>query len=232
MMGLPGGLVAWSHSRVKMLRTCARQFAEIHVLKRIKDAPKGFEQNTGLEIHKVLEQRIKTRKELPPQYQYLEPVAQVIEEALGDTYCEVQLGLDANLEPCGYKDWDRCWVRAIVDILKVGIDTLLAGDYKTGKVDVDEAQLKLTAAMLFKLFPRVNTITTSYIWLAFGTVDSRTYTRDQLDDLWEELLEDPRKMVEFNILQRWPTRPGHHCAWCPVNKAGLCEDARKPYKGN
>lgn len=223
-------LLAWSHSRAALFRKCpywcwAQNVAKPALVK-FKDTKATLD---GTRIHKMLEKRVSEGIAFPPDFMYLEPIALALIAAPGKTFTEVQMSLDADLRPCGYRDWDNCYVRGIADILKIDVTRAFAGDYKTGKRDVDEEQLMLMAAMLFSIFPEVMRVTAAYIWTPTKQFDKFVYERNQLEAMWEKLLVTPRQMQEAYVTGIWKKRPGAQCQWCPVNEAGLCDKAAMPY---
>lgn len=222
----------WSPSRLTAFKKCGKQFWHVTVK---KDVP--FEQSPQMKegdvIHKLLEKRVGTGVELPPEYRYLENMCRQIIAAPGQTYTEVKLALDKNLRPCGFKDWQNAWVRAVFDVLKLNGDTAWVGDYKTGIPTMDEFQLKLYAVFTFVVFPDVRRVTTTYLWTKTGKIDpsdSRVYHRDQIPKLWEELLAEAEHLQAAAAADRWPARPGKLCRYCLVNKFGKCELAAMPYR--
>lgn len=223
----------WSPSRLNAFLKCGKEFWHVTVK---KDVPfvQSRPMKEGETTHKLLEDRVGKGVELPPEYRYLEPMCRMIISAPGRAYTEVQLALDADLRPCGWKDWQRAWVRAKIDVLKLNGQVAWVGDYKTGIPKMDEFQLKLYAVFVFIVFTEVMRVTTTYLWTKTGKVDpsdSRTYVRAQVPKLWEELLAEAEHLQAAAARDEWPARPGHHCGWCLVNKLGKCTYAAKPYKG-
>ena len=108
------------------------------------------------------------------------------------------------------------------------------GDWKAGKVWIDEDQLKLFAATAFHTFPELEIVDTSYIWLAHGMTSDSRYHRRELPDLWADLLPDVERLQVAFKTNHWPAEPKRGkatCKWCSVNRAGLCKEAAGPYGG-
>lgn len=222
----------WSFSRYTAFKKCAKQFHHVTVL---KDVP--FEESKPMKdgsiIHALLEQRVSAGVELPPEHRYLENMCQQIISAPGQTYTEVKLALDADLRPCGFKDWQKAWVRGVFDVLKLNGPVAWTGDYKTGIPGMDELQLKLYAVFVFAVFPEVMRVTTTYLWTKTGKIDpsdSRVYTRAENLTLWAELLAEADHLQAAAARNEWPARPGRACRWCLVNKFAKCDVAAMPYK--
>lgn len=222
----------WSYSRYTAFLKCAKQFWHVTVKKDVPFETSEY-MDEGTKVHALLEKRVSEGKELPPEYRYLEPMCRMIISAPGQAYTEVQLALNADLRPCGYKDWQNAWVRVKIDVLKLNNGTAWVGDYKTGIPKMDELQLKLYALFIFTVFPEVMRVTTTYLWTKTGKVDpddSRVYVRAQVPKLWEEMLAEADHLQAAAHRNEWPPKPGNHCRWCLVNKFGKCASAAKPYK--
>lgn len=223
----------WSYSRYTAFKKCGKQFWHVTIKKDVPFETSKY-MDEGTKQHGLLEKRVSEGRELPPEYRYLEPMCRMIISAPGQPYTEVQLALDADLRPCGYKDWGKAWVRAKLDVLKLNGSVAWVGDYKSGIPKMDELQLKLYAVFIFAVFPEVMRVTTTYLWTKTGKVDpddSRVYTRSQNRELWEALLAEADHLQAAADRNEWPARPGNHCAYCLVNKFGKCDSAAKPYKG-
>lgn len=222
---------AHSHSRRSDWRKCPHMAYHKYVLKSVK-----FEQNAAMargdNIHKAMENRVRLDVPLPQGMERYEPVARAIGNMPGQRYVELNLALDRNLQPCGTRDWNNCWIRAKADVLTIKGDRAWDGDYKTGKPTDDEDQLILSAAMVFHTYPDVNVVTASYLWLDHDSNTTRRYTRSQLDEMWAPILDDFREIQDNYVKERWPAKPdAFSCGYCDVNKAKLCGFAKVPYKG-
>lgn len=224
--------IAWSHSRVKTYLDCPKMFYIQNILKSVK-YEQGPEQAEGERVHKALEMRLIHKVTLGPKDARYEPLIRSIEAMPGITYGERDFCLNQHLKPTGYFDKDA-WVRVTVDVTKLDTAARSAwfGDYKNGKVTIDEDQLKLYAAVGFHVFPEIDTIKTNYIFLRHALCPGRTYTRDQLPALWQELLAVPTAIQRAAATNDWPARPSRKCGYCSVNKAGKCPEADGPYRGS
>lgn len=104
--------------------------------------------------------------------------------------------------------------------------------HNTGKMNFDGEQLKLTAAVVMQTYQDVDTVASAYIWLKDGVPDVKHYSRAQLPQMWDELLQEPKRLQEAVVMNNWPAKPGPgKCKWCTVNKYGKCPDAAERYRG-
>ena len=185
----------------------------------------------GKAVHKALELRIADGTPLPPQYHKYEPLALGILRTPGRALTESQMTLTQSLTPTGWFAKDA-WCRVMVDVMKINGANAWAGDWKTGKVKLDEHQLELTAAVIMTQYTEVQTVATSFIWLRDSILDSRTYHRDGLAKLWDRLLVVPAQIQESAATNNWPANPSkRHCGYCPVNGLGKCAKAAAPFRG-
>ena len=222
--------ISGSFSRIDAFRGCPKKFFELNIKKSVP-FKQSESMRAGEHVHKLLEHAVTHNAPLPPGYTQFAPMVDVIRKAPGETFTEMRLTIDRNGAPCGYNDWDRAYIRAVVDVMKVRGDVAWAGDYKTGKRTFDELQLKITAGAIFNHLPDVNTVATSYIFTQETSIDKPTiYRRSDLAQIWYEPLDWMNQIQEANRTNTWPAKPKKHgppfCAWCAVNKAGLCEEAK------
>lgn len=225
----PGMVITWSPSRVNTFRKCPRQFYEEALTSNVPFV-QGEQQLEGDRVHKMLDKRIKHMADLPVDYQHLEPLVASIERAPGETLGEQKMTINREFKPTGWFA-DDAWCRIIIDVVKISLPNLFIGDWKTGKPNFDEYQLKLNAAISFIFFPSAERITTAYIWLKTKMLDPKVYTRADLPRMWRELLQEPVRMQQCSNANAWPERPGKHCGWCGVNKQKRCKVAAEPYRG-
>ena len=229
-------MIAWSHSRVAEFIKCPYKFWGMQVRRpkvEFRDTKATLE---GKKIHKMLEERVRDGKAFPPEYQYLEKIAAPIIAAPGDKFVETQLALDDAFSQCGWKDWKRAWVRAIADILIINSPVAWIGDYKTGNPENgDEHQLMLSAGVLFQVFPEIQRVTTGYIWTKLGEIrdeDFKVYHRDEMGPVWDILLARYAPLHHASETNEWPKLPEKFkCAYCEVNRDGLCDKAASVFKG-
>lgn len=228
-------MIALSYSRLSTFEQCGTKFEHLYVLKDVTDS--GSEATVyGTRVHEALEDYSKAvvsgvaiaEQALSDGKKYREitkflPVANAILRQPGDKYFEYQMALDADRDPC---DWfaPEVWLRGIADVLIVDGDTAFIGDWKTGKVRDNPLQLKLFACMVMAMFPKVNKVTTAFIWLLYDDVTTMRFSRDDLPDLWGSL--DPRlaavqDAVDLGVFK---SKPSPLCNWCPAK--GICPDRR------
>lgn len=228
--------LAWSHSRLKTFNACPKQLYHTAILKRTDPGYvpyiEGKAQRDGKEIDQALSDRIGKGVPLPAKFAPYEPIAGMVLALPGAKFTQLQLGLDQTFTPCGYKDWDNCWVRVAYDLAVINDWHAYLWDWKNGKVWIDESQLRLYATIGFHVYPELEVIDTSFVWLAHGKTSDKTYRRRELPDLWETFLPDVERLQVSFKTNHWPATPSESaCKWCSVNQAGKCPVAAVKYAG-
>ena len=217
--------VAISYSRIDTFKQCPRKLQG--QLEKWVPYQQTEQQRFGDAVHKMFEDRILKGTPFPVGYEKYEPIAASIHKAPGQTFCELELNWTKDLEPCGSKEWDRCWLRVKLDVTKILRSVAWTGDYKTGKRHFDEFQLEVYAAALFQAFPDLEKVHTNFLWLQDPKLDdAKLYTRTDAPQIWAKIFEYSRQIEEAKKLNHWPARKNPFCAFCSINKAGLCQEAK------
>jgi len=219
--------LAWSHSRLKTFKECPGQLWHTSVAPRGHPDRVEYEQSdaarAGSEVDDALTIRIGKGTPLPAKYTKHEAMVQMIMAQPGAKLTQLQLALDRSFKPCGSKDWDNVWVRAIIDVAVINGNYAFFGDWKNGQIWLDEQQLRLFATVGFHHYQEVDVIDTSYIWLAHNQLSPKLYHRRELNDLWSTFLPDVERLQVAWKNTDWPKTPSPRaCKWCAVNKAGKC----------
>jgi RecB family exonuclease len=224
-----------SFSRLSTFEQCPAQFDYLYVSKRVQSISNEAA-DYGDRVHKTLEAygRCKTEEERVvmrateslEEKQTLGTWGDLVDMVLskpGEKYFEHQMAVNRQLQPV---DWfaKDVWIRSIADVLVVNGDTAYCIDYKTGKVKDNPTQLQLFAAMVMWLFPEVNKVKTSFVWLRFNETTNAVYERRFLDALWRALEPRFTKVQEVIELGVFDTKPSGLCPWCPAKT--ICPDAR------
>ncbi len=123
-----------------------------------------------------------------------------------------------------WNDWSGCWLRVKLDCAR-RTDygrSMAIYDWKTGKFRVEESeltyteQLELYAVAGFKLFPELEEITASLVYLDIADRDfNLKFTVDQFDKLRSKWEQRVRPMMND---KRFAPRPNDKCVWCHYRK--------------
>lgn len=217
--------ISISYSRIDTFKQCPKKLKG--QLDKLVPYVQSEQQKYGDTVHKMFQARVEQGTPFPHGYEKFEPIAASIVQAPGHTFCELSLNWTKDLEPCGAKEWDRCWLRVQLDITKLLGAVGWTGDYKTGKRHFDELQLEIYAAALFQAFPDLEDVYTTFLWLQESDVDKpKKYSRVDAPRIWAKIFDYSRQMEEAKKLNHWPARRNPFCAFCNLNKAGLCQEAK------
>jgi len=208
-------MIQWSFSSLKDFINCPKQYYHTKVAQDF--TKKASEQMLyGSEVHKALEDYVCKAVPLVKNYKRFQPPLDALLEIDGDRYCEYEMALTRDREPCAFNS-DTRWVRGIVDLLVVDGANAYIIDYKTGSNRYpDPKQLKLMALMTYAHFPQVERIKAGLLFVMHNSFVNEEYTRDQIGKLWETFLPhlDQLEMAFANSM--WMAKPGGLCGWCPV----------------
>ncbi len=209
-------MIAWSYTALTGFEACPRRHHETRVAKRVKE-PETEAIRWGNAVHKALEARAKDGTPLPAGMGHWEPMMARLTSLPGWTLAETQFALDESRKLTSWFNKD-VWLRCVIDFGKLREEkkTLLALDYKTGKVgEID--QLMLFAAVLMEVYPVLDRVITGYVFLKTADVKQESFTRADVPAIWERFLPRVAKLEEAHATQTWPPKPSGLCkGWCPV----------------
>lgn len=213
-----------SFSAIKLYENCPKRYLHQRVLKEVEDEG-GEASKYGERIHEALEYRLKEDRTLPQEASRYEPLCQTILRAAkgGKLMVEQEMTLTDNLTPTGWWDADA-WLRSKLDILIIKGDTAIVMDWKTGKRHPDFTQLEMFAVQVFKHFPEVNTVKSTFIWLKDMSMDTEVYKREDSNRIWADLMGRIQRIYESVEHDNWPPKPSGLCRFCPARH--MCEYAR------
>jgi CRISPR/Cas system-associated exonuclease Cas4 (RecB family) len=209
-------VIQWSFSSLKDFITCPKQYYHTKVAKDF--TKKATEQMLyGTAVHKALEDYVRDGTPLAKNYEIFKSQVDALLDISGVRYCEHEMALDRDKNPCGFKADDR-WVRGVVDLLIVDGDSAYIVDYKTGSNRYpDPKQLKLMALMTFAYFPEVKSIKAGLLFVLHNTFIDESYKREDTDKLWSVFEPDLKRLEIAFENSVWPAKPGGLCGWCPVS---------------
>ena len=189
-------IAPWSFSKIKSFEQCPKKFYHLKVAKDYKE-PETEAMLYGTAVHLAAEEYVRDGKPLPPEYMYIKAPIDALCAKQGEKICELEMGLTADLEPCGFFD-DNCWYRGIADLVIVDRENKLAWviDYKTGKNTryADKGQLELMALCVFKHFPEVETVRGGLLFVVCNELIKDTYDLSSAGEMWQKWIADYNRM--------------------------------------
>lgn len=209
---------AWSYTALTAFETCPRRYYHTRVAKSVSDPP-GEAALWGQRVHKAMEERILHRKPMPEGMEKWASLADKIARASGKPLVEQQIALDEAFRPVSWFA-KNAWVRGVIDagIIRGAKATFV--DWKTGKRQPENDQLKLFAGLGFCQYPKVKVINTGFFWLKDNKVDKAEFSKEESPVIWQEFMPRVRRLEEAYANETWPARQSGLCKdWCPVPKS-------------
>jgi hypothetical protein len=220
-------MISWSYSSLKTFQQCPKKYYHTRVAKDFKD-----EDSTatiyGKEVHKAAEDFIRDGTPIPEKYKFIAPTLEVLKNIPGEKFCEIQLGLTADLRPTGFFG-DEVWWRGIADLLIINGNDGFLIDYKTSKNAkyADTKQLDLLAAAVFAHYPQVKHIKSALIFLVSNEFVKKQHTADKLDGYITPFRFDLSRLDKALETGVWNANSGPLCAYCPVKNCQHWKEKRR-----
>jgi hypothetical protein len=217
-------VTAWSYSRYADYTQCPAKF-KYKYLDKLPD-PGSPAMQRGNDIHKQAEEVVRAKIDIPKELVNVREQLEFLRDNMATP--EEQWGFRNDWEWIGRQGWfgDDVWFRAKTDVrLLYDDDTLLLGDWKTGKKYFsNEEQIELFALAGFRRFPFVTEVDTR-LWYTDVEDDNevqRVYTTKELEAIQRDWT---RRAVPMFKDRRFAPTPNDKCGWCPFSKAkgGPCK---------
>lgn len=215
---------AFTYSQLDTFTNCPRKFYFTKVTREVVEPP-TIHTEWGTEVHTAMELAVRDGAPLPEKMVRWQKIADKFRAAPGEKLVEYKFALDRNMRP---HDWDGAWTRGIADLTVLHNTSAVVADWKTGKRKPSD-QLSLYAAYIFAHYERVQTVTTSFVWLKENKLDNETFTRDRVGEIWQNLMPRITRLERAYEKNLWPAKPSGLCPWCPLGRE-RCE-FWKPKRG-
>lgn len=204
-----------SYSAIKMYEDCPLRYYRQRILKEVQDQGNQYTVY-GERVHEALEKRLRDNEELSQDMARYEPLITAIESSVGDgqLYVEYEACLNDELKSTEWFAPDA-WFRGKLDVLIVKGDTAVVMDWKTGRRKGDFDQLELFSLLTWKMFPEVQTVRASFVWLKDMAMDHEVYERKDANDLWAKHIGRIRRIYDSVKHDNWPAKPSGLCRFCP-----------------
>lgn len=208
----------WSYSSISLFQQCPRKYHRLRVVKDIVEPPQDH-LLYGSAVHKAAEEYLRDGTPIPEKYAYIQPKIDPFKSMPGTMYCEHEMGLDRDLNPCKFKAKD-VWFRGIADLLIVNGDKARIVDWKTSKSSryADKKQLELLSLLVFKHFPEVKKVQAGLVFLVADDLVPAKYDREIEAEAWQKWLGETNQLDKAFETDVWNPRPNFTCrGWCPVD---------------
>lgn len=210
-----------SPSNIEKFEQCPAKF-EGYTLKKLVPYKETDSMKWGTEVHKALEDHVKTGEVLPSYLKHMIPIIDGLRNSGFQLYAEIQMSVNKLWEACGW--WDRdCMVRGKVDLFAIKRETLEAYviDYKTGKRYVpkttgkhDDSQLNLYGAMALSALG-LKRVIPWYLWLKSRESDKIIIDASNVQPIKDDFSRRIAVIDEAYRTGTFPTKSSPLCAYCP-----------------
>ena len=207
-----------------MYENCPKNYFHQRIEKSVKDSGNAVTAY-GERVHKALELRLGEDAALTSETARYGAICESIQMIAkgGVLTVEEEMTLNQSLEPTGWWDSDA-WLRSKIDVLVRKGPKAVMFDWKTGKRRPDFDQLEMFAAQVFKHYPEVQEVKTTFVWLKEMKMDHETFTRDSLPAIMQKILTKIKRVEGSLEHDNWPAKPSGLCKWCPCKN--FCEYAK------
>lgn len=211
---------AISFSALDKFANCPRKYHAYDVAKVIKE-PENPAMKEGHRVHTAMANYIKDGKPLPPDCERYADWVTTMRTHNHDevVLTEHRMACTFGLTPCEYFDRKhKVWLRTVADLLVINNLHALSVDWKTGK-ERDERydllpknfQLRLTALLIFLHFPKVERITSKYVYLTEGTATQFDMHKEDLRLFIPQVYDLAGGIQKAVRSDHWPPRPSGLC---------------------
>jgi hypothetical protein len=207
----------WSYSSISLFQQCPRKYHRLRVVKDIVEPPQQH-LIYGTDVHEAAENYICKSIDLPAKYSAFKNILDTLKKIPGEKYCEYEMGLTKNLEPCAFKASD-VWFRGIADLLVIDGDSAHIIDYKTGKSSqyADTKQLELLALLTFKHFPQVKIIKAGLVFLVATDLVKAKFEEGVQASAWQRWMPEIQRLESAYQTNVWNPKPNFTCRkFCAV----------------
>lgn len=205
----------WAISPLDKFVSCPRQYAEVKVYRRVKEA-EGEAAKWGNRVHDASEAFLKGERDLDPELVKYREYLLALTQLPGDPHVERKMALNVRLQPVDFFAAD-VWVRGKCDYLAIDGSVARGCDHKTGNRKPGSRQMVLMALLIFYHFPEVMEVRTAFFWLKTVQKDTGVYHRDDIPAMWNMFVVDLQQYKQAFHTETWQPRQSGLCKqWCPV----------------
>jgi len=205
----------WSYSRLKNYETCPKRHYHYDIAKDVAE-PESGQLAEGHVAHKAFENYIRKGTKLPLPLLQHETVMSKLAALPGEIYAEQRLALTSEFKPVDYFG-KGVWFRTMIDFCNINNGVAAVIDYKTGKPSADVTQLQLMSATVMHYDKRIKRVKARLLFMNHDRAERAEFVREDLSEIWSEILPRVTKLQMAVEMQEFPPRPGGLCKrYCAV----------------
>lgn len=208
----------WSYSSISLFSQCPQKYYRMRVKKDIVEPPQDHLMY-GTAVHKAAEDYVRDGTPIPAKFGFIQEQLDKLVAIEGTKYCEYEMGLDRNLQPCGFRS-EESWWNGIADLIIINGEKAYLVDYKTSKSSkyADTKQLELLSLAIFKHFPQVKKIKAGLLFVVAKDFVKVEYTADgALNGAWLKWISETGRLEMAIQNDVWNAKPNFTCrSFCHV----------------
>lgn len=227
-------MIAWSYTRLKDFERCPLIFKLKYVTKEILFTENAATKE-GTRKHKILENATKALVRTPDlklvesDVSHVYPILNGFIKSNDSINAELELAFNSRLEKCSWFA-QEAWLRIKIDLVgvKKGAltdtafetqrDVAAIIDWKTGKVRVDEDQLRLYNLGILLSDPNIGEAQSSLVFIDQKQVSKVLATRrTQMAVEIEEFADRAEAIQIASEKDHWPPQQNQFCGRCEAN---------------
>jgi hypothetical protein len=200
---------------LKNFETCPRRYYNYNVAKSVVE-PESEAIRHGHAVHAAFDARVSKGTKLPLGMGMHEPLLARLANAEGEVHTERKLALTSTFTPSTFFS-KSAWFRIVLDYTNIKGGRATVIDYKTGKPNEDLTQLQLAAATMFAHDTHIERVKTALVFVAYDQIERAEFVREDLTEIWGDVLPRVSKLVAARQQQEYPPKPGGLCKrYCAV----------------
>lgn len=208
----------WSYSSISLFSQCPQKYYRMRVKKDIVEPPQDH-LLYGTAVHKAAEDYVRDGTPIPAKFGFIKEQLDKLVAIEGTKYCEYEMGLDRNLQPCGFRS-EESWWNGIADLIIINGSKAYLVDYKTSKSSkyADTKQLELLSLAIFKHFPQVKKIKAGLLFVVAKDFVKVEYDADgAVNGAWLKWISETGRLEMAIQNDVWNAKPNFTCrSFCHV----------------
>lgn len=208
----------WSYSSISLFSQCPQKYYRMRVKKDIVEPPQDH-LLYGTAVHKAAEDYVRDGTPIPAKFGFIQEQLDKLVAIKGTKYCEYEMGLDRNLQACGFRS-EESWWNGIADLIIINGEKAYLVDYKTSKSSkyADTKQLELLSLAIFKHFPQVKKIKAGLLFVVAKDFVKVEYDADgAVNGAWLKWISETGRLEMAIQNDVWNAKPNFTCkSFCHV----------------